>query len=68
MAHGCVAGSSSPTFGFLQHLLRSSLACLRSALWLPGTVGEAQLRCGHRWYLLVRLVRSCISSAAVGGA
>ena len=44
VAHGCVAGSSSPTIGCLQHpSLRSSLACLRSAVWLPGTVGVARI-------------------------
>jgi hypothetical protein len=49
LAHECFAGSWSPTSGFSQHSgSRSSLACLRSAVWLPGTVGQALLGCGHR--------------------
>ena len=64
VAHGCVAGSASPTSGFSQHLgSRSSLACLSSAVWLPGTVGEAPLWFRHGSVLLGRLVRS--SRAAV---
>jgi hypothetical protein len=42
VAPRCIAGSMSPTIGFLQHLeWRSSLACLSSAVWLPGTLGKA---------------------------
>jgi len=46
VAHECVAGSSSQCCR--TRWWRSSLACLRSAVWLPGTVGQARLRCRHR--------------------
>jgi hypothetical protein len=62
LAHGCVAGSSSPVW---QHPgWRSSLACLRSAVWLPGTIGPALLGCRHGFSLLTGVLESCRSTAA----
>ena len=51
VAPGCIAGSLSPTSGCLQHpRWRSSLACLSSALWLPGTAGRLRFM-ARAWVL-----------------
>ena len=58
VAHGCVAGSMSPTFGFLQHpSSRSSLVCLRKTSGSPARSAWLELRAGHGRILLGRCRR-----------
>jgi hypothetical protein len=49
VAPGCVLGSTSPTSGWRTLSSRSSLACLRSAVQLPGTVGQVSHGAGMRF-------------------
>jgi hypothetical protein len=48
VAQGCIAGSKVPNVALLAApLLALVPGCLSSAVWLPGTVGNARSWCGH---------------------